>query len=58
MRDIFAVLQLFAAVFLSIVGLAVAFRATSVGVLMLGGLLGGIGLTFLALLFVNLRRPE
>jgi len=57
-RDIFAVLQLFAAVFLSIVGLSLAFRATSVGMLMLGGLLGGIGLTFLALLFVNLRRPE
>lgn len=58
MRDIFAVLQLFAAVFLSIVGLSLAFRATNVGILMLGGLLGGIGLTFLALLFVNLRRPE
>ena len=58
MRDIFAVLQLFAAVFLSIVGLALAFRATNVSMLMLGGLLGGMGLTFLALLFVNLRRPE
>lgn len=57
-RDIFAVLQLFAAVFLSIVGLSLAFRATNIGMLMLGGLLGGIGLTFLALLFVNLRRPE
>ena len=58
MRDIFAVLQLFAAVFLSIVGLALAFHATNVSMLMLGGLLGGMGLTFLALLFVNLRRPE
>ena len=58
MRDIFAVLQLFAAVFLSIVGLSLALRATNIGMLMLGGLLGGIGLTFLALLFVNLRRPE
>jgi len=57
-RDIFAVLQLFAAVFLSIVGLALAFHATSLRMLMLGGLLGGIGLTFLALLFVNLRRPK
>lgn len=58
MRDFFAVLQLFAAIFVAIVGLALAFRAADVKMLMLGGLLGGIGLTFLALLFVNLRRPE
>lgn len=58
MRDIFVVLQLFAAIFLAIVGLALAFRATSPGMLMFGGLLGGIGLTFLVLLFVNLRRPD
>ncbi|HEY7404169.1 MAG TPA: hypothetical protein VIB39_11650 [Candidatus Angelobacter sp.] len=58
MRDIFAVLQLFAAVFLAIVGLALAFRAADVKMLMIGALLGGTGLTFLALLFVNLRRPD
>ncbi len=58
MRAIFVVLQLFAAIFLAIVGLALAFHATDTGMLMLGGLLGGIGLTFLLLLFVNLRRPE
>jgi len=54
----FAVLQLFAAIFVAIVGLALAFRATSATMLMVGALLGGTGLTFLALLFVNLRRPE
>ena len=58
MRDIFAVLQLFAAIFLSIVGLALAFRASNTSSLAVGALLGGTGLTFLLLLFVNLRRPE
>ena len=58
MRDIFAVLQLFAAIFVAIVGLSLAFHATDSRVLIHGALLGGIGLTFLLLLFVNLRRPE
>lgn len=58
MRDIFAVLQLFAAIFVAIVGLALAFRAMDAKMLMVGALLGGTGLTFLVLLFVNLRRPE
>ncbi len=57
-RDIFVVLQLFAAIFLAIVGLALAFRAADAKMLMTGALLAGTGLTFLALLFVNLRRPE
>jgi hypothetical protein len=52
------VLQLFAAIFLSILGLALAFHTGDAGAMMLGSLLGAIGLTFLALLFVNLRRPE
>ncbi|HKD79621.1 MAG TPA: hypothetical protein VKH81_08000 [Candidatus Angelobacter sp.] len=58
MRDILVVLQLFAAIFLAIVGLALAFSSPGPGTLMFGALLGGIGLTFLVLLFVNLRRPE
>lgn len=58
MRDIFGVLQLFAAIFGAIVGLVLAFRATDITTLLEGSLLGAIGLTFLALLFVNLRRPE
>jgi len=57
-RDIFAVLQLFAAVFLSILGLAMAFRTNDSGSMTVGAFLGAIGITFLALLFVNVRRPR
>ena len=58
MRDIFTVLQLFAAIFLAIFGLALAFHGGDAGPIFVGALLGGVGLTFLLLLFVNLRRPE
>lgn len=58
MRDIFAVLQLFAAIFLAIFGLALAFRAVDTQSLMVGSFLGSVGLTFVALLFVNVKRPR
>ena len=57
-RDIFAVLQLFAAIFLSILGLSLAFRAADTQSLMVGSFLGGVGLTFVALLFVNVKRSR
>jgi uncharacterized membrane protein len=57
-RDIFAVLQLFAAIFLSILGLALAFRAADAQSLMVGSFLAGVGLTFVALLFVNVKKPR
>lgn len=57
MRGTFAALQLFGAFFLAIFGLALAFRSGSdPGPMFFGAVLGGIGLTFLALLAVNLRK--
>jgi len=57
MRGFFAALQLFAAFFLTILGLALAFRSDADQKPMVpGAFLGGIGLTFLVLLAINLRR--
>ena len=59
MRGTFAALQLFAAFFLSILGLAMAFRSNSdQGPIFVGAFLGGTGLTFLALLAVNIRKAK
>ena len=55
-RGILAALQLFAAFFLAILGLAMAFRSVDYGAMLVGAFLGGTGLTFLALLAVNLRK--
>jgi len=49
-------LQLLAAFFLSILGLAMAFRAGDGGALWLGALLAAMGLSFLSLVAINLRN--
>jgi hypothetical protein len=56
MRGTFAALQLLAAFFMAILGLAMAFRSADSGALFLGSLLGAMGLSFLALLAINLRK--
>jgi hypothetical protein len=53
----FAALQLLAAFFLAILGLAMAFRGDSAGI-WLGSLLAALGLSFLSLLAINLRKPR
>jgi len=58
LRGIFSALQLFAAFFLAIFGLAMAFRYADTAAMLIGAFLGGMGLTFLALLAVNLRKPS
>jgi hypothetical protein len=59
MRGFFSALQLFAAFFLAILGVAMAFRGmTDYGAMALGAFLGAIGMTFLALLAVNLRKAR
>ena len=55
MRGIFAALQLFAAFFLTLLGIGLVLGRADAGVF-LGSLLAATGLTFLALLVVNLRR--
>ena len=57
LRGIMSALQLLAAFFLSILGLAMAFRGDGIA-LWLGSLLGAMGLSYLALLAINLRRPR
>lgn len=58
MRGLLVALQLLAAFFLAILGLAMAFRAVNSGALFLGAFLAAMGLSFLALLWVNLaKRP-
>ena len=59
MRGLFSALQLFAAFFLAILGLALAFRpASDQGPMFLGALLGGAGLTYLALISINVRKAD
>jgi len=58
LRGIFSALQLFAAFFLAIFGLAMAFRSADTAAMLIGAFLGGMGLTFLALLAVTLRKPS
>ena len=59
MRGILTALQLFAAFFLAILGLALAFRSGwDQGPMLVGACLGGIGLTFLTLLAVNVRKAR
>jgi hypothetical protein len=57
MRGMFAALQLLAAFFLAILGLAMAFRGDASGI-WLGSLLAAMGLSFLCLLAINLRKPR
>lgn len=58
MRGIFAAMQLMGAFFLSILGLALAFRAVDSRALYLGSLLGAIGLSFLAMLRFNIEKNQ
>lgn len=59
MRGFFSALQMFGAFFLTIFGLALAFGSGSnQGSIFLGAFVGAIGLTFLALLAVNLRKAR
>jgi hypothetical protein len=52
LTGIFAAIQLFAAFFLSILGLAMTFGRAD----FLGAFLASLGLTFLALLAINIRK--
>lgn len=56
MRGTFAALQLFAAFFLVIFGLATAFRGDLGGALVIGAFLAALGFSFLALLALHLRK--
>ncbi|MGE5321277.1 MAG: hypothetical protein ACM3SW_00335 [Actinomycetota bacterium] len=58
MRGFMTALQLWAAFFLTIFGLALAFHETTGGALLFGSLLAAVGLTFLALLAINVRKPR
>jgi hypothetical protein len=58
MRGTFAALQLLAAFFMAILGLAMAFRSADTGALLIGALLAAMGLSFLTLLAINLRKPH
>jgi hypothetical protein len=55
-RNIFAALQVFAALFATILGLAMVFKSTLNGVEFVGAFLAALGLTFLFLLAVNLKK--
>ena len=55
MRGMLVALQLLAAFFLTILGLAMAFRAVGTAI-WLGSLLAAMGLSFLSLLAINLRK--
>jgi hypothetical protein len=57
MRGMLSALQLVTAFFLTILGLAMAFRGDGTGI-WLGSVLGAMGLSFLTLLAINLRRPK
>jgi hypothetical protein len=56
MRGTIKPFQLLVSFVLSISGLTMAFKAGDMGAMLLGSLLGGMGLSFLALLATNLRK--
>lgn len=56
MRGFLAALQLLAAFFLAIFGLALAFRGGDQGAMFIGAMLGALGLSFLALLWINAKK--
>lgn len=56
MRNVFAALQVWAAMFLTLFGLGLVFANRDAGSLLVGSILGSLGLTFLILTAVNLRR--
>ena len=58
MRGTFAALQLLVAFFLAILGLAMAFRASDTGALLIGSLLGAMGLSLLGLMGINMRKAN
>jgi hypothetical protein len=58
LRGTLQALQLLAAFFLAILGLAMAFRSADSFALLIGSALGAMGLSFLALLGINLFRRQ
>ncbi|HYX52743.1 MAG TPA: hypothetical protein VE783_04780 [Candidatus Limnocylindrales bacterium] len=56
MRNVFAALQVFAALFATLLGLAMILKSTLNGVEFVGAFLAAIGLTFLILLGINLKK--
>jgi hypothetical protein len=55
-RNVFAALQVFAALFATLLGLAMILKSTLNGVEFVGAFLAAIGLTFLILLGINLKK--
>jgi hypothetical protein len=53
-----AALQLIGAFFLTIFGLGLAFKGATGGALFVGALIAAVGLSFLALLAINVRTPR
>lgn len=53
-----AALQLIGAFFLAIFGLALAFKGVTGGALFVGAVIAAVGLSFLALLAINVRSPR
>jgi hypothetical protein len=51
-----AALQLLAAFFVAILGLALAFRAGDGGAMLLGAFLGALGLSFITLFVFNIKK--
>jgi hypothetical protein len=59
MRGFLSALQLLVAFFFTILGCAMAFRSGDGGALLIGSFMAAMGLSFLALLWINLaRRPS
>jgi hypothetical protein len=56
LRGVFVALQLFAAFFLTLFGLAELFKSSDSMERLGGALLAAIGMTFLALLAVNVKK--
>jgi len=56
MRNVFVALQVWAAIFLAIFGLGLAFANRDPGSLLVGSFLGSLGLMFLTLTALNLKR--
>jgi hypothetical protein len=56
LRNIFRALQVFAAFFLTLFGLAELLHSPDSGMHFIGALLAALGLTFLSLLAVNVKK--
>lgn len=56
MRGFLAALQLIVAFFFAILGCAMAFRSANGDALLIGSFLAAMGLSFLALLWINIAK--